>query len=186
MAVARCGDGGWRTVSDIAVRHTITVVHGTDKCAGAFLPASALALRRAGDAVAELRRRSRAFLEEFLLLSALVLVGRPVLRRMRGMRWMRRLRQRRFLRLRLRLWSLHTSLLAGLVLAAAATAPMPMRLRLTVVRRRPLFRLGLRRFCCHNAYASWDFAFRCIELRVLLLVEPFHDRAQMLSGFPGM
>ena len=101
------------------------------------------------------------------------------------MRWMRRLRLRRVLRLRLRLWRLHRSLLAGLVLAAAAAAPMPMRLHLTVVRSRPLFRLGLRRFCCHNACASWYFAFRCIELRVLLLVEPFHDRARMLPEFSG-
>jgi hypothetical protein len=30
-----------------------------------------------------------------------------------------------------------------------------LRLHLTVVRSRPLFRLGLRRFCCHDACASW-------------------------------
>jgi len=39
---------------------------------------------------------------------------------------------------------------------------MPLRLHLTVVRSRPLFRLGLRRFCCHDACTSWCFALvRC-------------------------
>ena len=39
---------------------------------------------------------------------------------------------------------------------------MPLRLHLTVVRSRPLFRLGLRQFCCHDACTSWCFALvRC-------------------------
>src|SRR5208283_1805324 len=53
---------------------------------------------------------------------------------------------------------------------------MPLRLHLTVVRSRPLFRLGLRRFCCHDACTSWCFALvRCFtraengELTALLL-----------------
>jgi hypothetical protein len=83
------------------------------------------------------------------------------------MRLMWCLRRRRILYLSLRLLRLHPSLLAGLVLAAPAAAPMPMRLRLTIVRRRPLFRLGLRWFYCHDAYASCGFAFWSIELRFL-------------------
>jgi hypothetical protein len=89
---------------------------------------------------------------------------------------------RLLLRLRLRLLRLHPGLLAGLVLAAPAAAPMPMRLRLTVVRCWPLFRLGLSRFCCHDAYTSWYFAFWCIEMRVLPLVKPIDDSAQKPSG----
>jgi hypothetical protein len=69
--------------------------------------------------------------------------------------------------LTLRLLGLRTSLLAGLVLAAPATTPVPMRLHLTIVRRRPLFCRGLRRFYCHDAYASCGFAFWSIELRFL-------------------
>ena len=42
---------------------------------------------------------------------------------------------------------------------------MPLRLHLTVVRSRPLFRLGLRRFCCHDACTSWCFAFVCCFAR---------------------
>ena len=69
--------------------------------------------------------------------------------------------------LTLRLLRLCAGLLAGLVLAAPATTPVPMRLRLTIVRRRPLFCRGLRRFYCHDAYASCGFAFWSIELRFL-------------------
>jgi hypothetical protein len=127
------------------------------------LAPSALVLRRPADAVPGLQWRSRALLEEFLLLAALVLVDRLVLR---GLRRMRRLRMRLFLHLPLRLLRLHPGLLAGLVLTAPAAAPMPMRLHLTVVRRWPLFRLGLGRFCCHDAYTSWCFAFWFIEMRV--------------------
>ena len=69
--------------------------------------------------------------------------------------------------LTLRLLRLRPSLLAGLVLAAPAATPVPMRLRLTIVRWRPLFCRGLRRFYCHDAYASCGFAFWNIEMRFL-------------------
>ena len=51
---------------------------------------------------------------------------------------------RLYLGLRLHLLCLHSGLLAGLVLAAAAAAAMPLRLLLTGIRRKPLFWLGLR------------------------------------------
>src|SRR5579863_10532618 len=41
---------------------------------------------------------------------------------------------------------------------------MSARLNLTIVRSGPLFRLGLHRFCCHDACTSWYFALCCIEL----------------------
>jgi hypothetical protein len=163
MTVARRGDGGGRTVGNVAVGHAIAVVHGTDKSARTLLPSSAFALRRPADAVPRLQWGSRALLEEFLLLAALVLVDKLVLH---GLRRMRRLGMRLLLHRPLRLLRLHPGLLAGLVLAAPAAAPMPMRLHLTVVRRWPLFRLGLGWFCCHDAYTSWCFAFWFIEMRV--------------------
>jgi len=90
-----------------------------------------------------------------------VLVDRAVLRRLRRVRrvGLRLVFYVAVGRLTLRLLSLRPSLLAGLVLAAPATAPVPMRLRLTIVRRRPLFCRGLRRFYCHDSYTSCGFAF---------------------------
>src|ERR1700677_1611935 len=89
MPIARRGNRGWRTVGAVAVHRPIAVVHRADKRARAFLPSPAFALRRTGNAISGLRGRSRALLEEFLLLAALVLVGRLVLNGMRGMRRMR-------------------------------------------------------------------------------------------------
>jgi len=53
-------------------------------------------------------------------------------------------------------------LLAGFVLAAAPAAPVALRGRLTIVGRRPHFRLGLDRFSCH-ACTSWYVSISCIR-----------------------
>ena len=142
---------GW-SIGYIAVRNAITVIHGTDKLARAALFALALAVLGVRDAIAGLRRRAGAFLEKFLLFTRLILVllvlpmrrrlGRLRLRRLRSLLWL----------LYLRLRALLCILLARSILAAPAPAAMPWswRLRrLTVVRRGPHFRLGLRCFCRH-------------------------------------
>jgi hypothetical protein len=132
------------------------MVHGTDKLARTALLALAFAVCRAADAIAWLRLRGRALLEELLFLTGLivvvVLLTLPLL-------LLRRL-GRLLLRLRLSLlWLLHLLRLAWLpillarsVLAAPAPAAMSLiwRLRsLTVVRRWPHFGLGLRCICRH-------------------------------------
>ena len=82
-------------------------------------------------------------------------------------------------RLALRRWRLHRGL-AGLVFAAAPAAPVPLRLHLTVVRRRPLFKLGRGRFCCHDACTSWCFAL----VRCFWRAARGHRIALPLSAFP--
>ncbi|HEV8494645.1 MAG TPA: hypothetical protein VGR76_20370 [Candidatus Angelobacter sp.] len=131
------------------------MVHWTDKLARTALLALAFAVCRAADAVAWLRLRGRAFLEELLFLSLLIVV--MVLLPLLLLRRLGRL----LLGLRLGLlWLLlHLLRLAGLpillarsILATSAPAAMPLswRLRsLTVVRRWPHFGLGLRCICRH-------------------------------------
>jgi hypothetical protein len=118
------------------------VIHWADKLARAALLAFAFPVRGATDTVARLSLRSRALLEELLLLARLIVVIAVVLLPLSLLRRLRRLLLR-LRRCRLRL--LHLRLLAGLpillarsILAAPAPAAMPLswRLgRLTVVRR---------------------------------------------------
>ena len=162
VAIVRDLNGGGRAVGYVAVDGAIAVVHGADKCAWTFLPSFALALHGSGDTVAGLLHRgSLGFLEKFLFFPALMLVrglGRRGLRGrgLRGNWWLHQLRLRWLRRLPLLRLVLRCGLLAGFILAPAPAAPMPLRLHLTIVRNRPLFRLGQRRFCCHDACTSWS------------------------------